>query len=304
MNLKQFKYVLVLSQEGSFSAAAEVLNISQPSLSQYVKKIENEIGMPLFDRTGGLVRLTDAGEAYIDAGRRILDIERQMQGRFNDIRENKTGTIRIGTSPFRSASAMPRIAKTFKEKNPGVCLEIHENDTASLMEGLAHGEFDVCLTMLPVDENLFEYEKIFDEEIVLAVPARLFELDSKKKQGSKYPAIDFRCLNGKEFVMLTEMQYMQRVFDNMCAEYGVVAHRNVSVKSLETQIEMVKAGLGMAVVPDGVRAFCDEDEVRFYSFEQDMPSRKVVAVWRRDVEPTSLVRELIDIIKECSKNNF
>ena len=177
MNLKQFKYVLVLSQEGSFSAAAEALGISQPSLSQYVKKIETEIGMVLFDRTGGLVRLTDAGEAYIEAGRRILDIERQMQGRFNDIRENKTGTIRIGTSPFRSASAMPQIAKRFKEKHPGVCLEIHENDTASLMEGLAHGEFDVCLTMLPIDENVFRYEKIADEEIVLAVPAKFDELD-------------------------------------------------------------------------------------------------------------------------------
>ena len=186
MNLKQFKYVLVLSQEGSFSAAADVLGISQPSLSQYVKKIENEIGMTLFDRTGGLVRLTDAGQAYIDAGRKILDIEHQMQGRFNDIRENKIGTVRIGTSPFRSTSAMPAIAKAFKEKYPGVCLEIHEHDTATLMEGLAHGEFDLCLTMLPVDENVFEYEKIYDEEIVLAVPAKLDPLVGKEKEGSRY----------------------------------------------------------------------------------------------------------------------
>ena len=301
MNLKQFKYVLVLSQEGSFSAAADVLGISQPSLSQYIKKIETEIGMPLFKRTGGNVRLTDAGEAYIDAGRRILDIERQMQGRFDDLRENKTGTVKIGTSPFRSASAMPAIAKAFKEKYPGVCLEIHEHDTASLMEGLLHGEFDVCLTMLPVDETLFEYEKIYDEEIVLAVPRAFEEFETSIAADRKYPVIDFKDIQDKPFVFITETQFMQRIFDSLCAEHGVSVSPQVIVKSLESQISMVKEGIGMAVVSSEMQSFCSDDYVKYYSFKQKLPNREVVAVWRRDVDSTKTVRDLIDIIKNTLK---
>lgn len=73
MNAKQFKYVLTLANQGSFSKAAEVLEISQPSLSQYVKKIEQQIGLPLFDRINGVVRLTDAGRLYINTGRKVLE---------------------------------------------------------------------------------------------------------------------------------------------------------------------------------------------------------------------------------------
>ena len=82
MNARQFRYILVLAAEGSFSKAAKVLNISQPSLSQYVKKIEKQCGLSLFERTNNEVRLTDAGRVYIEAGRKILDIEHQMEGQF------------------------------------------------------------------------------------------------------------------------------------------------------------------------------------------------------------------------------
>ena len=78
MNMKQLKYVLVLAHEGSFSLAADTLGISQPSISQYIKKIEKEQGVELFDRTSGDVRITDAGRIYIEDGRKILDLEKQM----------------------------------------------------------------------------------------------------------------------------------------------------------------------------------------------------------------------------------
>ena len=75
MNERQFRYVVALAEKGSFSRAAEVLNVSQPSLSQYIKRIENEVGICLFERTGGNVRLTDAGSLYVETGRKILDVD-------------------------------------------------------------------------------------------------------------------------------------------------------------------------------------------------------------------------------------
>ena len=98
MNMKQLRYAVVLAQKGSFSSAAEALAISQPSLSQYIKKIENEIGLELFDRTNGDVRLTDAGRVYIEAGRKILDLEHQMEVSFSDLAAHKTGSLIVGTA--------------------------------------------------------------------------------------------------------------------------------------------------------------------------------------------------------------
>ena len=171
MNTKQFQYVLTLVREGSFSKAAEALNISQPSLSQYIKKIEREVGLELFDRTNGEVKITDAGRIYIEAGQRILAIEHQMENAFTDLAEHKSGSLIIGVAPYRAAGMMPTIAAAFKKLYPGVHLVVREGTTAELIEGMEHGTYDLALSLLPVDDQLFFCEKVMEEELVLAVPS-------------------------------------------------------------------------------------------------------------------------------------
>lgn len=303
MNTKQLEYVLVLSREGTFSKAAEVLNITQPSLSQYIKKIEKEIGLPLFDRTNGEVRLTDAGRVYLESGKQILDLEQQMYAKFLDIAEHKAGTLRIGTSPFRSASMMPAIAKYFQTIYPGLHLIIDEKETHELVDGCAHGDFDFCLTMLPVDEKMFVYEPITEEELVLAVPASAsphLTLSTVIVPDRKYPAIDVKQMNGLPFVMITESQVMQKALINLCLEHGLSIHTAAVVKSLEAQIAMVRAGVGVALVPTGIERFCSRDEVRFYSFTEILPKRKVVAMWRKDRYLSQTAQELIEGMKKIN----
>ena len=294
MNTKQLEYVLVLSREGSFSKAADTLNITQPSLSQYIKKIEKEIGLSLFDRTNGYVRLTDAGHVYLESGKQILDLEQQMNAKFQDIAAYKAGTLRIGTSPFRSASMMPTITKYFQSIYPGMYLVIDEMETHELIDGCEHGDFDFCLTMLPVDERVFSYEPIVEEELVLAVPASFALLTSTSLSDRKYPAIDAEQLNGSAFVMITESQVMQKALNSICIDHELNIHTAAVVKSLEAQIAMVRAGVGIALVPAGIERFCSDDEVIFYSFTQQLPKRKVVAMWRKDRYLSQAARDLID----------
>ena len=298
MNTKQLEYVLVLSREGSFSKAADALNITQPSLSQYIKKIEKEIGLPLFNRTNGDVRLTDAGRVYLESGKQILDLEQQMNAKFQDIAEHKAGTLRIGTSPFRSASMMPTVAKYFHDIYPGMHLVIDEMETHELIDSCEHGDFDFCLTMLPVDERLFAYEPIVEEELILAVPTSSDSLRSVSLPDRKYPAIDAKQLNGLAFVMITESQVMQKALNSLCLEHELTIHTSAVVKSLEAQIAMVRAGVGVALVPTGIERFCSDSEVRFYSFTQQLPKRKVVAMWRKDRYLSQAACDLIDGIKK------
>ena len=211
MNAKQFKYVLTLADQGSFSKAAEILDISQPSLSQYVKKIEHQIGLPLFDRTNGAVRLTDAGRLYINTGRKVLDLERQLDEQLNDLKTYKQGSILIGTAPYRAAVMMPVISAEFQKKYPGMYLTIREGTTAELIEGMEHGEYDLCLTLLPSDRTGFVYEKVMEEELVLAVPANAASMDTVILKNRKYPAIDAKQINYQALIGIKRFCLHQEV---------------------------------------------------------------------------------------------
>ena len=296
MNTKQLKYVLVLAREGTFSRAAEELNITQPSLSQYIKKIEKEIGLELFDRTNGDVRLTDAGRVYVEAGRKILDLEHRMEVSFSDIAAYKTGSLIIGAAPYRTASMMPEIARRFKAVHPGMHLVVREGTTAELAEGMEHGEYDLCLTLLPLDERLFMWENVTEEELILAVPASMPRLETCDIPDRKYPAVDARALDGQSMVMLTDAQYMQKQLTELAVGHSLTLETAAVVKSLEAQIAMVRAGVGMALMPSGIERFCTDGSVRFYSFAEPLPKREVVVMWRKDRKLSQVAEELKEVI--------
>ena len=307
MNMKQFRYVLVLADTGSFSRAAEELNISQPSLSQYVKKIESQLGVELFNRSNGNVRLTDAGKVYIDAGKKILDLENQMQNKFIDLAEHKVGSVVVGTTPFRSVTMMPTVLAKFKEIYPGIHVIIDERGTGELKEAGEKGEFDLFVLTLPVDEKKFDYELIMEEEIVIAVPRygkvnEVLKKHAVTKSECHYEAIDFSILNDQEFVMITDSQVMQHRLNDLCADCGVNPKTAAIVKSLETQIEMVRKGIGIALVPTGV---CKEEDssINYYSLLQDIPRRKVVAVYRKNQYLSSVEKDLIQLMKSLFIEN-
>lgn len=306
MNLKQLKYVLTLSEAGSFSKAADVLNISQPSLSQYVKKIEEQIGTDLFERSGGNVRVTDAGKVYIEIGRKILDLENQMQNQLMDIAQHKRGTLVIGTSPFRSASFMPEVVAQFRKKYPGIQIIIKEMETRDLLEAAEHGEFDLCVTNLPVDDRIFHSENIICEEIVVAVQYAS-QLDDYLKAKSEllkdksYPVIDINLLNNRQFVVLTENQFMQTLINNISYEYNLNFKTSVIVKSIEAQIEMVSKGLGAAFVPLGVRSIIEGNEkVSYYSVMQNLPQRMLGFIYVKGKYLSEPIKYIIEIIKGIS----
>lgn len=300
MNMKQLKYVIVLSQEGSFSRAADVLNISQPSLSQYIKKIEKQIGFDLFVRTNEDVRLTDAGKVYVEAGEKILILEHQMKTQLSDISENKIGSIIVGTSHYRSAGMMPEIAKAFKKKYPGMHIVVEEMVSSELIEKMQKGAFDLCLTILPIDEKLYSYETVMEEELVLAVPADYHEFKSSVEPNRKYPAIDIRELDGGSFVMINDSQIMQQIMNGLIEDYQLNLKKAAVVIALEAQINMVRNGIGMAIVPTGIERFCNEGEVRFYSFVQELPRREVVTMWRKDRKQPRVVADLVSTIKQIN----
>ncbi|MBR5507704.1 MAG: LysR family transcriptional regulator [Clostridia bacterium] len=297
MNTKQLKYVLVLAREGSFSQAAESLNISQPSLSQYIKKIEQEVGIELFDRSGSRIRLTEAGKVYVSSGQKILELEHHMEQQFSELVGHKLGRIVIGVSPYRSVHYMPQVVAQFQKKYPGMQLVLEEKMGRELLADAESGAFDLCIAPLPINEKHFSYERLWKEDFVLAISReykKFHEVDESVKDG----VLTLQHCAEVDFVMLGETQVMQHVLDNICREHQVELRKTLECRSIETQLAMVKAGVGMAFIPSTVARFVKEDAVQIYKLEEAVTSRDVVVAYRKGKYMTTAERDLIEIMKK------
>lgn len=306
MNIKQLKYVLVLSETKSFSRAAEELNISQPSLSQYIKKIEKEVGLDLFVRAGGNVRVTEAGKVYIEAGRKILDIEHQLQNQLADIEASKTGTIIVGISPYRSVHLMPQVVRRFHEKHPGIKLVLDERSGLDLFEGANRGDFDIFVTTPSENTTSFVTRHMLYEELILAVPKEselYFRLSKESRRVSDrlFPAVDINKINGEQFISLGEYMPMRLRTDELCTKYNLNLETTLEVRSNEALISAVTSGIGAAIVPDCLSHY-DEDNKRiaFFSFEQEIPRREVVLAYRQDQYLSQPINDLIEIMQDIT----
>ena len=302
MNLKQFRYVLVLSEARNFSKAAEELNISQPSLSQYIKKIEKKIGQPLFVRVGRNVRLTDAGKAYISAGMKILDIEHQLVTEMTDLSYNKKGSIIVGISPYRSVHLMPSIVRKFHELHPGIKLILEEHNRFDLIDGAKKGNYDIFVTTPPIDRSVFIAEPMTDEDVLLAVSKEsglYHKLSSVAEQGpDRFPAIDINLIRGIDVISLGDYMPMQLLTEEISEKYDLRLNTVLEVRSNDALISHVTSGIGAAIVP-GVLSHFDEkqDRVAFYSFKQDIPKRELIIAYRKDQYLSQPIKDLIGLMK-------
>lgn len=167
MNIKHAQYMLTVLQEGSITSAARKLYISQPSLSQMIKLVENNLGTPIFNRSTDPITLTYAGEKYIEAARQILTINNNLQKEIDEINHEDHGVIRLGIPVQRAMQVLPYILPKFQEKYPYVNMDVQEHGSATTEALVLEGGVDLaCLTTYPKHEEL-EYILVETEELVL-----------------------------------------------------------------------------------------------------------------------------------------
>ena len=167
MNTRHARMILSILKEGSFTAAAKALSITQPTLSQTVRQIETQLGEPIFARGKTPVQLTQAGELYVHAARRMIQAETQLQEAISMLHGRTEGTLRIGVLHQRSDELLPQIIPDFFSAYPGVRLDIREGDPQALEQLLLNGELDMALYSSEKQHSKLEYRQIASEEVVL-----------------------------------------------------------------------------------------------------------------------------------------
>lgn len=297
MNTKQFEYAIVLANEGSFSKAAEKLGITQPSLSQYIKKLENDVGAELFKRNGQRVQPTEAGETFLKSAIRINKLQREMMMEISELQGGFTGTIKIGISPFRCAGMMPKVLLEFSKKYPGIKVILYEKTVAQLIDNMAREEYDICILPEKIESAAFECIEITEENFYLVLPVAL----TKKAvlpvpQNGKIPEINMKDIEGADFVSLFENQLVDRELTRLCELEGVKVNVITRCVNIETMYSLAVNGVGGALVPEAVIDSRKKD-IRIYK-AKNSTKRKIYAVIEKSSYHSKPLIDLIEIMKE------
>lgn len=272
MELHQLRYVLAVAQTGNFSRAALRCNVSQPSLSQQILKLEEELGERLFERSRQQSRLTAAGERFLPRAARILDEITEAKREAQDAHDLVRGEVSIGVLPTIAPYFLPPIVAAFRKKHPGVSIVIHEETTAVLHKLAAGYEIDFALASLPFADPQMEVVPLFSEELLLAIPP-----GHPLAREQTVPAAE---VGRHPLVVMKEGHCLGDQALDFCAKRGLrpaIVSRSAQVETIQS---LVVAGLGLSLIPAmaGKCAGCGRRPV-YRSIAGRVPRRTVVAFW-------------------------
>lgn len=306
MDFRQLEYILKVAEERSFSKAAQKLFIAQPSLSQYIHKIELELGVQLFDRSITPLKLTFAGELYVETAKRILDLKDQLYHQIEDIANFRKGRITIGLSPFRSTYIMPKVLPFFYEKFPGIEVILFEG-TSNELENLAmKGTTDLTLMTSPIQQNNFDFETIMSEEILVVLPPNhplQNKVHYKTNDKSIRPLINLKELRDESFILLKKDQKLHKIATYLCEQAGFSPRIILESESIEAAHALVTAGMGITFVPDTLTLFREAPPYPLYcSLEEARPTRDLVVAYRKGRYLSVAAKEFIANTKAIFSN--
>jgi LysR family transcriptional regulator, hydrogen peroxide-inducible genes activator len=242
MEVNQLRYVCAIADTGNFSRAAERCRIAQPSLSQQVQKLEEDLGVKLFDRLGRSIRLTEAGRAFIPRARAILEQMDAARTSAADKNADLRGNVTVGVIPTVAPYLMPRYTASFAKKFPDAKLRIIEDTTSVLVQGLRDLSIDVAVLALPLRHKDLELFPIRTE--------RLFAVLKKNHPRARAKSLALKDLRGESFVMLRDGHCFRDLSLDTCARARITPNIAFESAQFSSLLGMVAAGIGVSLVPE------------------------------------------------------
>ena len=292
MNLKQAQYVKTIAECGSLTAAAKKLFVSQPSLSQMLRQLEQETGLPIFDRSTTPLRLTYAGEKYLHAAERILAANAELESQMREIRQEHAGRLRLGISITRAMQVMPLVLPVFRQQYPYVTLELTERGSASLEELLRMGNIDLALAALESTSPSLAYELI-EKETIGILAGRDTAAARQYPNGTELP---LEAVCHENFVCLTKGHSSRITQDKLFRRCGVTPSVVLETDALEVGRRVaLEAGCGMILPSIYIDDYCRQRGGAFFPLKDYENHRHFYACYRKDEFVPRYVRDFIQI---------
>lgn len=292
MNLKQAQYVKTIAECGSITAAAKKLFVSQPSLSQMLRQIEQEIGLPVFDRSTSPLRLTYAGEKYLHAAERMLAANAELESQLREIRQEHSGRLRLGISVTRAMQVMPLVLPIFAEQYPNVSLEMTESGSATLEQLLQAGEIDLALAALESTSTAMAYQLI-EKETIGILAGRDSAIARRLVSGTP---VTLAGAEGDSFVCLTKSHSARIIQDKLFRRWNFTPHMLLETDSLEVGRRVaLETGSCMILSNIYVDDYVRQRRGEFFPLKDYENHRHFYACYRKDEFVPRYTRDFIEI---------
>jgi len=289
MELHQLRYFVAVAESGGFSKAARRCYVAQPSLSQQIIKLEQELGQRLFERLGRHVALTEAGRALLPRARLVLrEAEGIKSGIIEDV-DAGVGVLSAGFIPTIAPYLLPGALKRFYAGYPRARISLQENLTDRLVRGIVDLEIEVAVMSLPIENSLITTEPLFDDPLYLALSPghELLKSDIRAKDLRNIP-----------FIALDEDHCLGEQVNNFCYERQINPEIVCRTWNLSTIQHCVSFGNGVSLVPLMMVLTDTSNTCIYRPIKGRSPKRTVVAAWHRDRKLSRLAREFIGMVKD------
>lgn len=284
MNLRDLEYLVAVADHRHFGRAADACSVSQPTLSTQIRKLERELGVPLFERTPRQVLLTAAGEKVVDRARVVLRQTSEIREIARRARDPESVTLRVGLFPTLGPYLLPHVVPGLRDRYPRLELLLVEEKTQVLLDRLRAGLLDVAVLALPVADEGLHVEPLLTEDFLLAVP-------SGHALTRRAGDVDLSVLTGEHVLLLEDGHCLREQALEVCRLAGAAERSGFRATSLETLRQMVAAGVGITLLPE--LAVCPpvpvSEDVALLRFSGDPPERTVAMFWR----PTNVNADLL-----------
>jgi len=276
MTLTDLRYLVALAHERHFGRAAEKCHVSQPTLSVAIKKVEDELGIQLFERSAAEVKITETGRRIVAQAEKVLMEAGQIQEIAAAGKDPLAGPLRVGVIYTIGPYLLPRLIPRVHQLAPRMPLIIQENYTTRLAEALKRGELDVIIISLPFEEAGIVAQPVYDEPFRVLIPAEHPWKDSEN--------IDPDQLANDQLLLLGAGNCFRDQVLEVCPHCRNVGglQRTLEGSSLETIRHMVATGLGVTVLPSSAadEMTLQNQLVAVRPFAEPQPMRRVALAWR------------------------
>ena len=302
MTLTELRYIVAVARERHFGRAAESCFVSQPTLSVALKKLEDELGVVLFERGAGDVTPTPMGARIIEQAQRVIEQAQVIKEIAKAGKDPLVGPLKLGMIYTVAPYLLPPLVKILHKRAPQMPLILQENYTHVLRERLKQGEVDAAVLALPFEEPGFAIQPLYDESFVVAVPrthrwaTRKSIAPDELKRETMVLLGAGHCFRDHVIEVCPELGRFQAAADDM--------QQNFEGSSLETIRQMVASGIGLTVLPSSsVPAKTPRDSLLVYiPFTRPVPTRRIVLVYRKSFPRLQAIDALRNAILGCNLN--
>ena len=294
MEVHQLAYFESVSRHLHFTRAADELNVAQPSVSQQIRKLETELGTPLFHRMKRRVALTEAGRRFLPHARAVLQRLEEARVEVQELSGLRQGSLAVGAPPSVGTHLLPRALAAFSRRHPGIELAFREGGSRTLVQLLEEGELDLAMVIQPIRHPVLETLPLLEEELLLAVPLGHPLASSRRR-------VPLLQLRDEPFVLLREGAYDLR--DQTlaaCRRVGFEPRVALDGGEMDSVLRFVAAGIGVAILPAMVLSDVDPATgpvpVRL---QGPRLSRSLVIARRRDRYFSAAAREFTRVLREA-----